>query len=42
MEEMENIAGKEEVRLKRAERYERRMKEKEEKEGENVRQDLAA
>ena len=41
MEEMENIAGKEEARLKRAERYEQRTKEKEEKEVENVRQDLA-
>ena len=41
VEEMENIARKEEVRLGRAEWHEWRMKEKEEKEGENVRKDLA-
>ena len=38
MKEMENIARKEEVRLRRAERCERRMKEKED---ENVSEDLA-
>ena len=40
-EEIENIAKKEEVRQKRVERYERRMKKKEVKEADNLPEDLA-